>query len=90
MDKNNTIKMKKHMEVKNWLRWYIVTNSFANEQMFFWDLRDRGWSDITERRGKDVYVYEEDGEILGFIGMDAEYIAGIFVAAGHKGQRIGH
>ena len=58
--------------------------------MFFWDLRDRDWSDITERRGKEVYVYEEDGEILGCIGMDAEYIAGIFVAAGHKGQGIGH
>lgn len=40
--------------------------------------------------GAEVYVYEEDGEILGFIGMDAEYIAGIFVAAGHKGLGIGH
>lgn len=37
----------------------------------------------------EVYVYEEDGEILGFIGMDAEYIAGIFVAQGHRGQGIG-
>ena len=38
----------------------------------------------------EVYIFEEEGEIQGFIGMDAEYIAGIFVAAGHKGQGIGH
>lgn len=38
----------------------------------------------------EVYVYEEDGEVLGFIGVDAEYIAGIFVAAGCRGRGIGH
>lgn len=38
----------------------------------------------------EVYVFEEDGEVQGFIGMDAEYIAGIFVAEGHRGQGIGH
>lgn len=37
----------------------------------------------------ELYVYEEDDKILGFIGMDAEYIAGIFVAQGHRGQGIG-
>ena len=38
----------------------------------------------------EVYVFEEDGEVQGFIGMDAEYIAGLFVAEGHWGQGIGH
>ena len=38
----------------------------------------------------EVYVFEEDGEVQGFIGMDAEYIAGLFVAEGHRGQGIGH
>lgn len=37
----------------------------------------------------EVYVYEENNEILGFIGMDAGYIAGIFVSVGHRGQGIG-
>ena len=37
----------------------------------------------------EVYVFEEDGEVQGFIGMDAEYIAGLFVAEGHRGQGIG-
>ena len=27
----------------------------------------------------EMYVYEENGEILGFIGLDQSYIAGIFV-----------
>lgn len=38
----------------------------------------------------EVYVFEEDGEVQGFIGMDAEYIAGLFVAEGHRGQGTGH
>lgn len=38
----------------------------------------------------EVYVFEEDGEVQGFIGMDADYIAGLFVAEGHRGQGIGH
>ena len=38
----------------------------------------------------EVYVFEEAGEVQGFIGMDAEYIAGLFVAEGHRGHGIGH
>ena len=38
----------------------------------------------------EVYVFEEEGEVQGFIGMDVEYIAGLFVAEGHRGQGIGH
>ena len=38
----------------------------------------------------EVYVFDEAGEVQGFIGMDAEYIAGLFVAEGHRGHGIGH
>ena len=38
----------------------------------------------------EIYVFEEEGEIQGFMGMDAEYIAGLFVAEGHRRQGIGH
>lgn len=38
----------------------------------------------------EVYVYEDGGEILGFIGMDGEYIAGIFVSKQHRDKGIGH
>ena len=37
----------------------------------------------------EVYVYEEAGEIRGFIGMDADYIAGLFVKKECRGQGIG-
>lgn len=38
----------------------------------------------------EVYVYEEAGEIRGFIGMDADYIAGLFVKEEFRGRGIGH
>ena len=37
----------------------------------------------------EVYVYEEAEEIRGFIGMDADYIAGLFVKKECRGQGIG-
>lgn len=37
----------------------------------------------------EVYVYEEAREIRGFIGMDADYIAGLFVKKECRGQGIG-
>ena len=37
-----------------------------------------------------IYVFEEYGEIQGFVGMDAEYIAGLFVVEGHQGHGTGH
>ncbi len=37
----------------------------------------------------EIYVYENAGEINGFIGLDNEYIAGIFVAYGSQSKGIG-
>lgn len=37
----------------------------------------------------EVYVDEEAGEIRGFIGIDADYIAGLFVKEKYRGQGIG-
>lgn len=37
----------------------------------------------------EVYVDEESGEIRGFIGMDADYIAGLFVREAYRGRGIG-
>ena len=37
----------------------------------------------------EVYVYEKEGEILGFAGMDGEYIEGIFVAEKARAKGIG-
>ena len=37
----------------------------------------------------EMYVYEENREILGFIGLDQSYIAGIFVKKQHRSLGIG-
>lgn len=69
-----------------WLQGNMEAHSFINRE--YW--REKFDSVKSMLPDAEIYVYEEDGEILGFIGMDAEYIAGIFVAAGHKGRGIGH
>ena len=37
----------------------------------------------------EVYVYQQDSKILGFIGLQDDYIAGIFVESRARGQGIG-
>lgn len=37
----------------------------------------------------EMYVYSENGEVLGFIGLDQSYIAGIFVRKGAQSRGIG-
>ena len=69
-----------------WLQGNLEAHSFIDAE--YWKKNFDSVKSVLPNAA--VYVYEEDGEILGFIGMDAEYIAGIFVAAGHKGQGIGH
>ena len=38
----------------------------------------------------EVWVYEEEGDICGFIGLTGDYVAGLFVAEEYRGRRIGH
>ena len=38
----------------------------------------------------NIYVYEEDYQILGFIGIIDNYIAGIFVNKNYRCQKIGY
>lgn len=37
----------------------------------------------------EVYVYEKNGEILGFAGVNGEYVEGIFVSEEKQSQGIG-
>lgn len=37
----------------------------------------------------EVYVYENEGKIQGFTGLDGEYIAGIFVSSEMQSQGVG-
>jgi putative acetyltransferase len=69
-----------------WLEVNINTHSFIEET--YW--RDSFKSVKAILPNVEVYVCENGKEILGFIGMDADYIAGIFVAKGHQRHGIGH
>lgn len=39
--------------------------------------------------GAEVYVYTDEGGVRGFIGLDGEYIEGIFVAPDARSRGIG-
>ena len=72
-----------------WLEGNLEAHSFIDAE--YWKKNFESVKSVLPNA--EVYVYEflgGGGWIRGFIGMDAEYIAGIFVAAGHKGQGIGH
>lgn len=64
-----------------WLRGNVNTHSFIDES--YWKNNYNFVRAILPNA--EVYVYEVGNEILGFIGMDADYIAGIFVAEDHQG-----
>lgn len=38
----------------------------------------------------EIYVFEEQGQIKGFVGLDGEYIAGIFVREKEQSLGIGN
>ena len=69
-----------------WLEGNLKAHAFIKEE--YW--RQNYETVRSVLPNAEVYVFEEDGEVQGFIGMDAEYIAGLFVAEGHRGQGIGH
>lgn len=37
----------------------------------------------------ELYVYRENNQIIGFMGMNDSYIAGIFITSSHRKQGIG-
>lgn len=50
----------------------------------------RNYSYVSRMLPKvEVYVYEVDGKVVGFIGFDEGYVAGLFVQADYRGFGIG-
>lgn len=68
-----------------WLESNIQAHSFIDEK--YWNENfDTVKSTMLEAK---IYVDEENGEILGFVGMMGDYLAGIFVDKDYRGKRIG-
>lgn len=69
-----------------WLQGNKRAHAFINTE--YWDKKFDSVKSIIPNA--EVYVYEENGEILGFIGMEADYIAGLFVSEEYRRRGIGH
>lgn len=68
-----------------WLDSNINVHSFISKS--YWEFAFnfvRSAIPLTE-----TYVYEEDGEVLGFIGVQDTYIAGMFVDASARSRGVG-
>ncbi|MEE0741847.1 MAG: GNAT family N-acetyltransferase [Emergencia sp.] len=68
-----------------WLDANIETHSFVSGD--YWR---ENFDPVKEMIPKaDVYVFEKDEEIVGFIGLMENYIAGIFVDGEYRSKGIG-
>lgn len=68
-----------------WLQSNIETHSFIDKK--YWE---DNYSMVKEiLPSAEIYIYEENKNILGFIGIIGSYIAGIFVDKNFRSQGIG-
>ena len=68
-----------------WLNTNIKAHNFIPSQ--YWKSNFKSVKEALSR--SEVYVYEYDTEIQGFIGLNDEYVEGIFVFGEMQSQGIG-
>ena len=68
-----------------WLDTNIKAHNFIPSQ--YWKSNFKSVKEALSR--SEVYVYEYDTEIQGFIGLNDEYVEGIFVSGEMQSQGIG-
>jgi len=68
-----------------WLETNIQAHSFINQK--YW--QDNFVAVKEEIPKATVYVYEQDGQILAFIGLAGDYIAGLFVSKNFQSKGVG-
>lgn len=68
-----------------WLETNIEAHSFVPEE--YW----RGHFEMVKEllAQAELYVWEDEAGIQGFIGLEADYIAGLFVRSGARSHGIG-
>lgn len=71
-----------------WLETNLKAHDFINPQYWF-DNYNLVKASIILPVTK-IYVYEENDEILGFIGLSKDYLEGIFVTEKYQSKGIGH
>lgn len=70
--------------VRIWLAGNLDAHAFINPD--YW----KNYADEVKQAiaKSELFIFEENGHVQGFLGMDGSYIAGLFVAKSHRGQGI--
>ena len=68
-----------------WLETNISTHNFINED--YWKVQFDNVKEMLPQA--ELFIYEEDEELQGFVGVIDNYIAGIFVSKNIQSKGIG-
>jgi N-acetylglutamate synthase and related acetyltransferases len=69
-----------------WLNSNLEAHDFVDKNYWLNNLET-----VKEQfRQAEIYVYELDGQICGFAGLQNDYLAGIFVQKDYRNHGIGH
>ncbi|MGN1120349.1 MAG: GNAT family N-acetyltransferase, partial [Oscillospiraceae bacterium] len=68
-----------------WIEGNLDAHSFVDGD--YW--RQNYTAVQREMQRAEVYVCEENGEVVGFVGLKGDYIAGLFVDREYRGRGVG-
>lgn len=87
--KKNQIRKGKESDIEAIMRIWLQTNISAHTFIpaSYWKNNFQGVKEAI--LSAEIYVYEEGNQIVGFIGVTGNYIAGLFVEKKHQGKGIG-
>lgn len=71
--------------IEIWLETNLETHDFIESS--YWENNTQAVSESLLQA--EVYVYESNNKILGFVGLDGEYIAGIFISSSSQSRGVG-
>lgn len=71
--------------IKIWLNENIKTHFFISPE--YWKSNETTVKNLLPLA--EVYIYEKNEKIVGFIGLDNDYIAGIFIKSDEQSKGIG-
>ena len=69
-----------------WLKGNIQSHPFIPES--YWRSNLQFMTEVLPK--SEVYVYEKNHEVVAFVGLQDDYIAGLFVRGDNRSEGIGH
>ena len=83
------IRNMRELDLEQVMKIWLGGNSQAHRfiDRAYWEMK---FEPVREAvRKAEVYVFEEKGKVEGFIGLDGEYVSGIFVAEEARSRGVG-